>query len=246
MTTSPTNGQIAPEDVTVTLRGEMPLGVDEYAQKKVAHATRVSGRSVHGAAVVAQQTSNADPAQRYRVEATVNVAGTPVRAEAHGSRPHEATDQVVDLLRRRITALVDRWNQRSRWLGEQQPVAGEERRYADVPADERQIVRRKSFALEPLTPDEALFDMDMLGHDFLLFVDAGTQREALVHRRADGTSGVLGVDAEPARLDEGQARERLDVGGEPFVFFTDAASGRGHVLYRRFDGHYGLIEPTDG
>ncbi|MFP5347677.1 MAG: HPF/RaiA family ribosome-associated protein [Actinomycetes bacterium] len=254
MTTSSTVRQLAPEDVQVTLRGEIPLGVTEYVQEKVAHATRVSGRPVHRASVVVQPTAASDDARRFRVEATVDLAGTAVRAEAYGAKAREATDEVVDLLRRRITSTVDRWEQRSRWLGVPEPgrwrhgmLSRQPQRFADVPADDREIVRRKTFALDPLTPDEAAFDMEALGHDFLLFVDAGTGREAVVHTAPDGTYAVVGgASSTPPVLEEEQARQRLDVGGEPFVFFLDARAGRGRVVYRRYDGHYGVIEPADG
>ncbi|HEX5532692.1 MAG TPA: HPF/RaiA family ribosome-associated protein [Actinomycetales bacterium] len=242
--------QLAPEDVIVTLRGEqMPLGVSDYAQKKIAHTVRVSGRPVHSASAVVRKTAEADVQRRFRVEATVVVAGTRIRAEAFGAAAHEATDAVVDLLRRRITTLIDKWDQRSRWLGLERPgqwrhgMLGERRHYAPLPVEEREMVRRKTFAIKPTTADEAAFDMEALGHDFLLFVDEETGRDALVYVRQDGGYGVLGTgDEAPPVLDEAQARERLDVGGERFVFHIDKATGRGSVMYRRYDGNYGVIE----
>jgi ribosome-associated translation inhibitor RaiA len=244
--------QLAPEDVQVTQRGDqMPLGVADYAQKKIAHAVRVSGRSVHGASVVVRKTAEADVQRRFRVEATVDVAGTRIRAEGFGAKAHEATDAVVDLLRRRITALIDKWDQRSRWLGLERPghwrhgMLGERRHYEPLPVEEREIVRRKTFAMKPTTPDEAAFDMEALGHDFLLFVDEESGRDALVYVRPDGGYGVLGTgDDAPPVLDEAQARERLDIGGERFVFYTDSETGRGSVVYRRYDGNYGVIDPA--
>ena len=244
--------QLAPEDVHVTLRGEaMPLGVSDYAQKKIAHVVRVSGRSVHSASAVIRKTAEAAVQRRFRVEATVDVAGTRIRAEAFGAAAHEATDTVVDLLRRRITALIDKWDQRSRWLGLERPgqwrhgMLGTRRHYEPMPVEEREIVRRKSFAIEPTTPDEAAFDMEALGHDFLLFVDKQSGRDALVSVRPDGGYAVSGTgDDAPPVLDEAQARERLDLGGERFVFHIDRATGRGSVVYRRYDGNYGVIEPA--
>jgi ribosome-associated translation inhibitor RaiA len=248
--------QLAPEDVVVVLRGDLPLGVREYATEKVAHSTRLSGRPVLAAHVVVAKTSDPDYDRAYRVDAMLDVAGTPVRAEGRGARPREAVDVVVERLERQVVSLVKRWHERSRWLAVDGHERQEARRFADVPADDREVVRRKTFAIGAQTADEAAFDMEALDHDFYLFVDAATDRDALVHRRDDGRYGVagLGVDAElpasvvaepdPPVLDEVAARERLDVGGEPFVFYLDAASDRGHVVYRRFDGHYGLISPA--
>ena len=48
------------------------------------------------------------------------------------------------------------------------------------------MVRHKTFVLEPLTPDEAAHDMDLLDHDFYLFIDADTRRPAVIAHSPDG------------------------------------------------------------
>ncbi len=110
--------------------------------------------------------------------------------------------------------------------------------------------------------DEAIFDLESMDHDFFLFTDVATGKDALVHRLEGGAYGLQyseGPAARPAEptaaaveveveqaphLAVHEARERLDLGGAPFVFFVDRDDGRGHVLYRRSDGHYGLIAPA--
>jgi hypothetical protein len=125
------------------------------------------------------------------------------------------------------------------------------------PADEREIVRHKSFALVAETPDEAAFEMDVLDYDFHLFID--TRLDSVLYRA--GPTGYrlartapgpvpsaavpLTVTPQPApRLKVTEAVARLVLTGWPFVFFVDADSGRGGVLYHRYDGHYGLIAPA--
>jgi hypothetical protein len=123
--------------------------------------------------------------------------------------------------------------------------------------EDRDVVRRKSFALEPLTLDEAAFDLDALAHDFYLFREQTTMRDCVLFYGADGLELAHPADASPdlaqvavavrarpvvaVTMSESDARERLDVGHEPFVFFV-SPGGRGAVLYLRNDGHYGLIE----
>ncbi|MFP5335072.1 MAG: HPF/RaiA family ribosome-associated protein [Actinomycetes bacterium] len=263
MSVQPVTGRLRPEDVDVVLRGDMPLGVHEYAAEKVAHVSRLSRRPVRTAHVVV--THHADPAlaEPFRVEVTMDVARRLVRAVADGARPREAIDVVVERLERQVVAVGDRWQQRSRWLG--LPHTGRWRhgtrpseRPATVPrpAEEREVVRRKSFAVGRETLDEAAFDMEALGHDFFLFVDDASGRDVLLHRRDDGAYGVIGLaegvrlppgvvhEPGPATLNETGARHRLDDGGEPFVFYTDLETRRGHVAYRRRDGHYGVITPA--
>ena len=119
--------------------------------------------------------------------------------------------------------------------------------YFPRPVDDRKVIRRQTFALEVETTDEAAYDMELLGHDFFLFTELSTGRDAVVYRRPDGDYGLRGAvaasgDAEtvspivlegPAPvMTEEEALARLDVGSEPFVFALDPASGRGRVLYR--------------
>jgi hypothetical protein len=124
------------------------------------------------------------------------------------------------------------------------------------------VVRRKSFALDELTIDEAALDMEMLDLDFYVFFELATGVDAVLYRRPDGRLGlrrlhpvdlpavaeavevVLEPEAAPAlALDD--AVEWLDVAGDPFVFFRSQETGRANVVYRRYDGHYGLITPAD-
>jgi ribosomal subunit interface protein len=235
-----------PVPVRVTVRGHVEQAAREYAEKRIAHVCRYAHEPVLSAHAVLTLAS--DPArQRPAIaEATLDVNGTPLRAQVAAEQMPEAVDLLVDRLRGRLVQHQERARARHRWVGS---AAEHEWRHGDLPtqrpehfprpAEERQVVRRKTFALEPLTPDEAAFDMDLLGHDFLLFTDLSTGSDAVVFRTDDGYA-VRGDDAAPT-LTEAEARQRLDVAGEPFVFYTDATSGRGRVLYLRYDGHCGLI-----
>jgi len=252
--------------IEVTTRGEVPDQVRDYAVEKVRHVLTLVGEPVLHAHVVL--TVDADPARERpaHVEAGLDVNGVPVRAHISAPELQEAVDLVEQRLRRRLVQLEDRTRTRHRWIG----VSGEhEWRHGDLPrpaapyyprsAESRQVVRRKTFALEPMTPDEAAYEMDLLDHDFYLFTDLETGSDTVVWRLPEGRFGLYGrlgeeerastvtplvLEGPPPRLSESQARERLDVSGERFVFYVDPADGRGRVLYRRYDGHYGLITPS--
>jgi len=202
------------------------------------------------------------------VQVTLDVNGEPVRAHVAAHTIHEA----VDLVQRRLRDLLEHragHREPTRELAEP-PEPGEWRHvdraterpaYFPRPVDERQLVRHKTFAVEELTPDEAVYDMEQLDYDYYLFCDLASGSDSVVERVADGTyrltrlvpaeveSGSIAAPIETSDvavpvLGIDEAIERLDAGGEPFVFFADAASGRGNVVYRRYDGHYGLITPT--
>lgn len=213
----------------------------------------------------------ADPARERPVlaRATVDVDGEPVRAHVAGQTAQEA----VDLLEARLRDRLDRVEEQLRTLRRRSPTSPPgEWRHGDLPAprppffprpvEEREIVRHKTFSPEEATVDEAIYDMEAMDLDFLLFVDLATGDDSLVHRLPGGAYGVVhlnGGGAEPSPpsaaavevdprpapdLSVQEARERLDAGGEPWVFFRDTGTGRCHVLYRRYDGHYGLITPA--
>jgi hypothetical protein len=170
---------------------------------------------------------------------------------------------VVSRIERRIVDLVNRWDDRSRWLHEtphgqwrRGAVPTDRPEHFPRPVDEREVVRRKTFAVAPTTAQEAIYDMEALEHDFHLFTDVATGSPALVHLRSDGSYGVAGLgddavgpdtmtpEPAPPTLDEVTARQRLDYSGEPFVFYIDEATGKGSVVYLRYDGHYGVITAT--
>jgi ribosomal subunit interface protein len=257
--TTPTTTHSGP--FVVTLRGSVPDRAAAYAEEKVRRVGEVANQPVLSTHVVL--TIAGDPARDRPAiaEATLDVNGFSVRAQAAAGDLLGAVDLLEDRLRRKLVQHQDRVRTRSRWIGASGAAGW---RHGELPSsrppsyprpvEERMIVRRKTFGLDPQTLDEAAFDMDLLGHDFYLFTDAGTGHDALVRRTEEGGYAYRGQVSEqddaatrarwegPAPvLSEAQARARLDAGGEPFVFYLDPTSRRGHVLYRRYDGHYGLI-----
>lgn len=262
MSSGTTRHQISPDEVAVVIDGPVPERMRSIARQKVSSATRLSGRDILEASVTMRELSNRSSPEPSRAEVMLRIPRAVVRAQADGNTPNEALDLAVARIERRIVEQVNRWDDRSRWIGASvnerrtgtQPGAASHP--AGPPVDEREVVRRKTFAIAPATVDEAAYDMQALGHDFYLFDDAASSKPAVIRR--DGETGfrvaglpddaVLpdGVRADPAppTLGEAGARRRLDDGGEPFVFYIDSDTGQGSVLYRRRDGNYGLITST--
>ena len=56
------------------------------------------------------------------------------------------------------------------------------------------VIRRKVFAATPMTVDDALYHMELVGHDFYLFIDAETHRPSVVYRRKGWDYGLIGLD----------------------------------------------------
>ena len=101
-------------------------------------------------------------------------------------------DDVADVLQRQITHYKERHWRRGRLRRR-----GDEIVETDVaptmsePPMLRQIIRTKVFAVTPMYSDEAIEQMELLGHDFFVFRDADNDEIAVVYRRRDGQYGLL-------------------------------------------------------
>ena len=251
-----------PVPVEVTLRGNVGDFAGDYARDKVAHALTVAHEPVLHAHVVLDWRHDPGMERRALVKATVDVNGTTVHAKTTASTMNEAVDELESRLRRQLVHLQERSRTRHRWTGiaqEQEWRHGDLPRrplpYFPRPEEAREVIRDKSFASEPMSVDEAAYEMELLDHDFFVYPDVSSGSPALVHRLPGGGYGLQGVahagapaavtyEGTPPTLTDVEARTRLEADGEPFVFYLDSATGTGRVLYHRYDGHYGLIGLT--
>lgn len=122
------------------------------------------------------------------VEVTVKDKGFTSRAEKSADRMEDAFDATVDLLTRRIVKNRKRLENRV-----YQPAVEEFALAAHEaePEEAYSIIGEKRFSCKPSTVDEAILEMNMLGHTFFLFRDADTDEIHAVYRRKDGSYGVL-------------------------------------------------------
>ena len=255
-----------PVTIEVTKRGEVPESAVDYARAKVEHVLLYAHGPILAAHVVLTVAHDPAVQRRARAEASLDLNGTLVRAHAVASDMVSAVDLLEGKLRKNVVQHDDRTRTRHRWIG---VATDHEWRHGDLPtrrdayfprpAEQREVVRRKTFTLEPMTPDEAAFEMDLLGHDFYLFEDRRSGKEAVVYRDREGrfairgeavtegdTTALVELAGAAPTLSESEAMTRLDLTGEPFLFYLDPDGRRGRVLYLRYDGHYGLITGADG
>lgn len=138
-----------------------------------------------------ESTRNASDRQICQV--TVHSKGTILRAEERSADMRDSIDRVVDKMHRQIARYKGkRWNrgrgaQGAEPLGEAIPIAlseGEEELTG-------QIVRRKQFTVLPMDEQEAIEQMELLGHDFFIFYNVDASELNVVYRRKDGQYGIL-------------------------------------------------------
>lgn len=125
--------------------------------------------------------------ERQTVEVTVQDAGVQVRAERSGPQMEMAFDEAAELLTRRLLK-----NRRRLQTKLHQPALETPELQDEVPEEGAyHIVREKQLALKPVTLEEAILEMNLLGHDFYVFRNADTLKTEVVYRRRGDTYGVL-------------------------------------------------------
>ena len=251
--------------VSVHVRGSLPPNAREGLEGALARLARLAPRPLLHARATLERLRDPALERPFVAKARLELAGRAVRAHTAAPSATEAISQLETRLRRVLLDVGEREETARR---EGRPVQPGTWRHGDLtvrrparverPRDERRLVRQPSFAAEPMTPEEAVWELRLLDLEFHLFTDSAAHEEAVVYVRDDGTPGLKRIEAggayvEPFVLDPEpapthssvEAIERLDASREPFLFFVERASGRGSVLYRRDDGHYGLVVPSE-
>lgn len=249
--------------VEIVVHGDIGSALKAYARDKVSRVTRLVPDPILSAQVTLRVAPNPARERPAIATASLDANGTPVRAHVAAHDVREAIDLLEDRLRDRLAHVATR-RQALRRRGPHAQDPHEWRHgdapthrppYFDRPPEEREVVRRRTYADHALSAAEAAEEMDRLDYDFHLFVSDDTGTVCLVSRRSDGRIAIASTGALPPAqedwlvaeptptptLDEDEAVELLDLSGAPYVFYRDATSGAGAVVYRRYDGHYGLI-----
>ncbi len=119
------------------------------------------------------------------VEITVRDKALTVRAEKTSDRMEDALDDAVEVLTRRVVKNRKR-------LGDKLTRAAE-LEWAAEPEQEEvyDVIREKRFAVKPCSTEEAILQMNLLGHSFFLYRSVENDQIQVVYRRADGGYGVL-------------------------------------------------------
>jgi ribosomal subunit interface protein len=253
-------------DVDVTVRGEVPDEAREHAVEKIGSLERFVDSEIRRARIVLTEEANPRIERSSRAEGEVDLNGPVVRASVADIEPVAAINRLTERLERQLRRWVDRRRDLARRGTEREPG---EWRHADFaegrpdhyprPPGEREVLRRKTFATHPITPEEAAVEMEDLDHDFYLFTEAESGADAIAYHRDDGRLGVIGPSGigwsgerggivhEESRMDGPQSLDaviaEMNELNHRFMYFTNAETGRGNAIYVRYDGHYGLIEP---
>ena len=168
---------------------EVPDAVRQYAERKMRRLERFLDDRTE--AILEISVENHRSADDSRIaEVTLVIDGQALRGRADAVTYEAAIDEVVDKVERR--AVDHREKPRNRARGPEEK--GILSRIADGTADgdrERRVVKTKRFAIEPMFEEDAIVEMESLGHAFFVFVNAESERVNVLYRRRDGDFGLI-------------------------------------------------------
>ena len=170
--------------------------IREYVEKKIGKLDRYLP-AIDEARVEITQEKTKSAKDRNIVQVTLRANGTILRAEDRSEAIYASIDAVSNKIHRQIARYkgkrIDRWqgSKHKQWPDEEMPALEEEVLTAIAEEQERTIVRTKQFMIDPMTEEEAIEQMELLGHSFFIFFNADLGRINVIYKRADHNYGLL-------------------------------------------------------
>ena len=121
-----------------------------------------------------------------RLELTVSSGGTLYRSEETDETFNNALDTAVDTIERQIRKNKTRLEKRLR--------EGAFKSVEPLPEEEEEepfTIREKTFVMKPMSPEEAILQMNLIGHEFYMFLNSETGSDAVVYKRRNGGYGMI-------------------------------------------------------
>jgi ribosomal subunit interface protein len=190
-----------------------------YVDEKITRLEKLDDRVIRVEVELSAERNKRQHDQASRVEITVRTKGPVVRAEAAAEDKPAAFDLALDKLMAQFRKAADRkrvhhGQHTPRSLYQAAAVLpnfenghaetnGEDRHTVagiEVDGDGPLVVREKIHAAVPMSLDQALMEMELVGHDFYLFLDAEHQTPSVVYRRKAYDYGVIRLDAQGASV----------------------------------------------
>jgi ribosome hibernation promoting factor len=166
---------------------EVSDSVRRYAEEKLGKLDKILADPTQVELELAVER-NPSIAENHVAEATIWTKGPTLRARETAPDVRASIDQLVDKLERQVTRYRDKRRRRTRGssngpMPDVMPV---------VPSEEEPvIVKTKQFAIKPMTPEEAVLQLELIGHDFFVFRNSESSEVNVVYRRMDANYGLI-------------------------------------------------------
>jgi putative sigma-54 modulation protein len=166
---------------------EVSETVKSYIEKKIGKLGRYLPIISEGKVEISREEAKL-PEHRFTVQVTLDSKVSLIRAQEKSKDIPTAIDKVEDVLSKRIERYKGKLYDKGRGTSfARQEVAIE----AEAIESPKRVVKIKHFLVKPMPVDEAINQMELLGHDFFLFLDADTESLNLLYRRKSGGYGLI-------------------------------------------------------
>jgi len=166
---------------------EVSETLEAYVEKKIGKLSRYLPTIGEGKVEISYEGAKL-PEQRFTVQVTLDSRGVLIRAQEESKDIRTAIDKVVDVLSKRIERYKGKLYDKGRGISFARQGAAIEAEEIEAP---KRVVKSKRFLVKPMPVDEAISQMELLGHDFFLFIDADTEKLNLLYRRENGNYGLI-------------------------------------------------------
>lgn len=166
---------------------EISPEVRQYIERKLDKLSRHLHKIMESKVEISEQKTKS-PQQHFVVQITIDSNGTLFRSQERGENLVSAIDRVAEIMDRQIKRYKGKLYKKGRGSSLARGGLSEEI------VEEKtmgKIVKIKQFVVKPMSVDEAIEQMELLGHDFFLFFDADDERLNLLYRRKDGNYGLI-------------------------------------------------------
>lgn len=174
---------------------EVTPAIRNYTEEKISKIEKYLDEETEANAHVNLRTYSDHTA---KVEVTVPLPHVVLRAEETTENLYGSIDLVADKLERQIRKYKTKVNRKFRRQHADQIQSVDPELWGGSEEEEHEdglhIVKTKRFNLKPMSPEEAVLQMELLGHDFFIFRDAETDSKNIVYKRDDGDFGLIETD----------------------------------------------------
>ena len=169
--------------VTVVAKNiELTNALKEIVEKKIRKLEKYFEGDINARATLSVQKS------RHTIEVTIPFNGVILRGEESTDDMYKSLDLVIDKLERQIRKNKTRIMSKQGKTSHDFDMSVIE---TEKETEEKKIVKRKSVEVKPMDEEEAILQMELLGHQFYMYKDSNTNKTAVVYQRNDGNYGVI-------------------------------------------------------
>lgn len=164
--------------------------IREYAEEKIGKAAKLHDRDDMTVEVVLHVEKNPANKNRDVAEVTARQKGIVVRAEEAAPDMYAAIDLVSEKLEKQMRKYKSKLLDRRHGQMAVKTAPGDSE-LSDEVEDEGTVVKTKTIDTKPMSEDEAILQLELLGHDFFVFTHAETDAVNVLYRRNDGDYGLI-------------------------------------------------------